>query len=79
MATFVSFVFSSEQNVLTPGNVFKSMSLFAIMSMPMGLLPLLVVFIVEVITEEEMILATKLFWVSGWSYKEKSSCKEIYY
>ncbi|XP_048522370.1 multidrug resistance-associated protein 1 isoform X1 [Dendroctonus ponderosae] len=48
LATFVSFVFSDQKNILTPVITFKALSLFSLMSMPMGLLPVLLVFTVEV-------------------------------
>ncbi|XP_048522371.1 multidrug resistance-associated protein 1 isoform X2 [Dendroctonus ponderosae] len=47
LATFVSFVFSDQKNILTPVITFKALSLFSLMSMPMGLLPVLLVFTVE--------------------------------
>ncbi|XP_060530036.1 multidrug resistance-associated protein 1-like isoform X5 [Cylas formicarius] len=47
LATFVSFVFSDEKNVLTPEITFISLSLFSTMSMPMGLLPILLVYTIE--------------------------------
>lgn len=53
LATFSTFVFSDRENILTPEKVFKSMSLFAIMSMPMALLPMLIVYAVEVINRDQ--------------------------
>ncbi|XP_050310916.1 multidrug resistance-associated protein 1 isoform X2 [Anthonomus grandis grandis] len=47
LSTFTSFVLSSKENILTPEIAFKSLSLFALMSMPMGLLPLLLVYVIE--------------------------------
>ncbi|KAL1498078.1 hypothetical protein ABEB36_008934 [Hypothenemus hampei] len=46
-ATLLSYIFSDKSNILTPEIMFKSLSLFAIMSMPMGLLPLLLVYTME--------------------------------
>ncbi|KAF7277951.1 hypothetical protein GWI33_009066 [Rhynchophorus ferrugineus] len=48
LATFVSFIFSDKNNILTPERTFKSLTLFGTMSMPMGLLPILLVYTVEV-------------------------------
>lgn len=39
---------SSEENVLTPTTAFVSLVLFDIMKMPLALLPLLLVYVVEV-------------------------------
>ncbi|XP_076266255.1 multidrug resistance-associated protein 1-like isoform X2 [Rhynchophorus ferrugineus] len=47
LATFVSFIFSDKNNILTPERTFKSLTLFGTMSMPMGLLPILLVYTVE--------------------------------
>ncbi|XP_041981791.1 multidrug resistance-associated protein 1 isoform X4 [Aricia agestis] len=46
--TFFTYVISDpENNILTPERIFVSMSLFYIMHMPLGLLPLIVVSIIE--------------------------------
>lgn len=49
MMTFMVFVLSDEKNVLTPQTAFVSLALFGIMNMPMSLLPMLIVYIVEVL------------------------------
>lgn len=48
MLTFMVYVLSDQNNILTPQRAFVSLTLFAIMNMPMSLLPLLIVYIVEV-------------------------------
>ncbi|KAJ8982896.1 hypothetical protein NQ317_004326 [Molorchus minor] len=48
LITFIIFIYSDSRNVLTVEIVFKSLTLFAIMRMPMSLLPMLLVFVVEV-------------------------------
>ncbi|XP_018568571.1 multidrug resistance-associated protein 1 isoform X2 [Anoplophora glabripennis] len=48
LVTFIMFVYSDSSNVLTLELTFKSLTLFAIMRIPMSLLPLLLVYIVEV-------------------------------
>ncbi|XP_030761803.1 multidrug resistance-associated protein 1 isoform X2 [Sitophilus oryzae] len=47
LATFLSFTLSDKSNILTPEKAFKSLTLFGIMGMPMGLLPILLVYTVE--------------------------------
>lgn len=49
MITFMVFIFSDENNVLTPQITFVSLTLFGIMQMPMSLLPMLIVYVVEVL------------------------------
>lgn len=46
--TFVVFVQSSDENILTPQIAFVSLSLFATLQSIMGLLPPIVVWIAEV-------------------------------
>lgn len=50
--TFTSYVLASDENVLTPTKAFVALVLFDIMKMPLALLPLLIVYIVEVIINE---------------------------
>nr|CAI5844705.1 unnamed protein product [Callosobruchus analis] len=47
--TLITYTFTDPLNPLTPGKAFKSLSLFATMHVPMGLLPLLIAFIAEVL------------------------------
>lgn len=49
MITFVIFIYSDSNNVLTPEICFKSLTLFSIMRIPMSMLPLLIVYVVEVL------------------------------
>lgn len=46
--TFAVYVLSSDENVLTPQKAFVALSLFEIMDAPMGLLPMVVVYAIEV-------------------------------
>ncbi|KAJ8967485.1 hypothetical protein NQ314_002799 [Rhamnusium bicolor] len=48
LVTFIIYIYSDSSNVLTPQIVFKSLTLFAIMRLPMSLLPILLVYVVEV-------------------------------
>ncbi|RZC38992.1 multidrug resistance-associated protein 1 [Asbolus verrucosus] len=48
LITFAVFVYSDSKNILTPEVAFVSLSLFSIMRMPMSLLPMLIVYFVEV-------------------------------
>lgn len=49
LVTFATFVMSSEENILTPTRAFVCLTLFDLIRMPLALLPLLIVYIVEVI------------------------------
>lgn len=49
MLTLVVFVYSDSSNILTPQIAFVSVTLFEIMRIPMSILPLLIVYIVEVV------------------------------
>lgn len=46
--TFATFVMSSEENILTPTRAFVCLTLFDMIRMPLALLPLLIVYIIEV-------------------------------
>lgn len=48
MLTFTVYIFVDDNHVLTPQLVFVSIALFEIMRIPMSLLPLLIVYAVEV-------------------------------
>lgn len=45
---FATFVMSSDENVLTPTIAFVCLTLFDMIRMPLALLPLLIVYIIEV-------------------------------
>ena len=49
LVTFAVYVYSSAENILTPEVAFVSLSLFSIMRLPMSLLPMLIVYCVEVL------------------------------
>lgn len=46
--TFTTYVCSGEDHVLTPEKAFVCLALFDIMKLPLAVLPLLIVYIVEV-------------------------------
>lgn len=48
MLTFLTYVMVDPNNVLTADKVFPAIALFNILNMPLGILPLLVVYIVQV-------------------------------
>ncbi|KAJ8918531.1 hypothetical protein NQ315_013035 [Exocentrus adspersus] len=48
LITFIIFIYSDSSNVLTLEITFKSLTLFAIMRIPMSLLPMVMVYAVEV-------------------------------
>lgn len=48
MLTFTVYVLVDSNNILTPEKVFVSIALFEIMRIPMSLLPLLIVYVIEV-------------------------------
>lgn len=48
MITFMTFVLSSEENVLTAEKAFVCLTLFDIIKMPLALLPMLIVYMLEV-------------------------------
>lgn len=48
MLTFACYVLINGSNTLTPGKVFVSIALFDIMRVPLGLLPLIIVFTAQV-------------------------------
>lgn len=49
MVTFVTYCFTGEDHVLTVERAFVSLVLFDIIKMPLAMLPLLIVYIIEVI------------------------------
>lgn len=63
MITFMVYVLSDESHVLTPQKAFVALALFGIMSMPMSLLPMLIVYIVEVQNHlKKYIMLSKRLW-----------------
>lgn len=46
--TFITYLFTGEDHVLTPERAFVCLTLFDIIKMPLAILPLLLVYIVEV-------------------------------
>lgn len=46
--TFATYVMSSDENVLTPTRAFVCLTLFDMIRMPLALLPLLIVYMIEV-------------------------------
>lgn len=48
LITFAVYVLSDEKNVLTPVKAFVCLTLFDILKLPLVLLPMLIVYIVEV-------------------------------
>lgn len=51
IVTFSTYVLISDENILTPTKAFVALVLFDIMKMPLALLPLLVVYVVEVMIQ----------------------------
>ena len=49
MLTLVVFIYSDSSNILTPQIAFVSLTLFEIMRIPMSILPMLIVYIIEVV------------------------------
>lgn len=48
MLTFACYILINDNNQLTPEKVFVSIALFDIMRVPLGLLPLIIVFTAQV-------------------------------
>lgn len=61
--TFATFVMSSEDNILTPTRAFVCLTLFDMIRMPLALLPLLIVYIIEVNFHCEITRKINLWWM----------------
>lgn len=48
LVTFITYVYSGDDHVLTPQKAFVALTLFDIIRMPLAMLPLLIVYMVEV-------------------------------
>ncbi|CAB3223722.1 unnamed protein product [Arctia plantaginis] len=60
--TFFTFLISDpEKNILTAENIFVSMSLFYTMHLPLGLLPLIIVAVIEVVPQDVSLMSFGCF------------------
>lgn len=53
IVTFTCYIYSGEDHVLTPEVAFVCLTLFDIIKMPLALLPMLIVYMVQVITSKQ--------------------------
>lgn len=51
--TFTCYVYSGDDHILTPELAFVCLTLFDIIKMPLALLPMLIVYMVQVITAKK--------------------------
>lgn len=81
MLTFTVYVLVDENNVITPQAVFVSIALFEVMRIPMSLLPLLIVYVIEVFKHKISIIHGLGFsvFIRNTSYKHVIICNNIKY
>lgn len=76
--TFFTFLISDpEKNILTAENIFVSMSLFYTMHLPLGLLPLIIVAVIEVVPQgvtHPIYLRKRLWFFSTRTTNYHTSC-----
>lgn len=58
LVTFATYVYSSDDHVLTAEKAFVCLSLFDIIRLPLALLPLLIVYMVEVPQRINFVIST---------------------
>lgn len=75
LITFTTYVLSDDEHILTPTRAFVCLTLFDMIRMPLALLPMLIVFIIEVNFQSSESLALTIQAIfSLWLWGMRNLC-----